>query len=103
MDSMQVLASRPTAMTCEILYDELRRIRMVPAFVIAWPPATMRYIEDLNAGFAGGADGCAQIVEKPDVIRDRLDYWKDLAAMRQEIVVRIDQQKAGVFDATGSV
>ncbi|MNF76921.1 hypothetical protein D3C84_590470 [compost metagenome] len=68
---------------------------MVPAFVVTVFPAMVRYDDDRNVEGANRAVERAQVVEQADLLGDRLDQGKDLAAFREEIVVGIDQQIGG--------
>jgi len=51
----------------------------------------MRHDEDLDPGLANrGGDG-SQIVEQSDFLGDAFDQRPELAALRQEIIIRIDE------------
>src|SRR3984893_5345877 len=101
---MPFSAPRPRCERVALLYQTLSRIRMIPVIVIAGLPAAMRYVEDLDIGFAGGIDGDAEIVEQSDVCGDVAQHREELAAVREKVVVGVDQQQASalrVIDRVG--
>src|SRR5262249_45944024 len=74
----------------------LARARMVPVIIVAWFPAPMRHDEHLDARGSHRAPDGTQIVEKMDALGDLLDSRPQLAALRQEVVVGIDEKERGL-------
>jgi hypothetical protein len=68
---------------------------MVPVFVVARLPPPMGNEEDLDAGCSGCRYDGTQMVEQADFICDALHQRPELSAVRQEVVVGIDQEQPG--------
>src|SRR5262249_11586179 len=78
------------------LHDgSLGGVGMIPILVVAGLPAPVWDDHHLDASDADRAIQPTQIVEEPDFVGDRLDAWKNLAAVGQEIVVGIDEKQGG--------
>lgn len=60
-------------------------IWVIPVFIIAWLPPTMGDYSHLYVRGAHGAVQPVEVVEKPDVIRDRLEARINLSALGQEV------------------
>ena len=66
---------------------------MIPIFVIAQLPSAMGNEEDPDAGRSRCRQDGAQMVEQTDFIRDILHHRPELSAVREEVIVRIDQKQ----------
>ena len=76
---------------------------VIPGFVVALFPATVRYDDHLDVEGADGAVEAAQVIEQADLVGDGFEQGEDLAAFGQEIVVGIDQQVSGPVKRVGCV
>jgi hypothetical protein len=65
---------------------------MIPVFVVARLPPAMGNEEDLDAGCSRRQQDGAQMVEQTDFIRDILHHRPELSAVREEVIVWIDQE-----------
>src|SRR5690349_11015259 len=82
-----------------LLNAPLRRIWMIPILVIARSPSPMRHVQYLHAHAARGGDNRAHMVQQANVFGNLFDHWKNLAAVRKKVVVRIDQQQSCALSA----
>ncbi|MNH88730.1 hypothetical protein D3C73_412440 [compost metagenome] len=76
---------------------------VIPVFVVAVFPATVRYDDHRNVEGADSAIQRAQVIEQADLVGNGLEQGKDLAAFGQEIVVGIDQQVGSSIKRVGCV
>jgi len=68
---------------------------MIPAFVIARLPSAMRNDEDPDAGGSRTRHDRTEMFEKADFVRNFFHHRPDLSAVREEIIVGVDQQQSG--------
>src|ERR1700758_4208585 len=79
----------------------LARARMTPALVIARLPPAVRYIHDLNTGTSDGPVDDSKIVEQTNFSSHVLDEGPNLASIRKEVVIGIDEQQCRRFGFVG--
>jgi hypothetical protein len=81
----------------------LDRRNVSPGFVVAWPVAAMHGIEDPELSLPR----CIQNFEhvRNAIVRfsHGLNAWPDLATFRDEIIVRVDHQKACDCSVIGNI
>ncbi|MNF96478.1 hypothetical protein D3C81_1907000 [compost metagenome] len=76
---------------------------MIPVFVVAFFPAAVRYDDHRDVERANGAIKRAQVVEQADLLGHWLDQGVDLSALRQKVVVGVDQQIGSPVKRVGGV
>ena len=72
----------------------LDRRPKLPCFVIAWPPAPMRREEHANASGASRVENLDHVRDAPIRFHNLAHAGPERAAIRDEVVIRIDDQEA---------
>jgi hypothetical protein len=62
-------------------HEALSRIRMIPVVVVTGLPAAMRGVDNPRG---------AKVVEQSDVCGNVVEHRKELAAIREKVVIRVD-------------
>src|ERR1700728_4127473 len=73
----------------------LDRRNVFPLLVVAGPVSVMQRVEHLNVGIARGLEDLTHVPDTPIGLGNSLEAVPDLAALGNEVVVRVNHHQAG--------